>query len=130
MSIISNPSTTTTAAAGQREPSEYDGMWINVGVNVQDPENPEQTQFIRLSRGIAIGDLKPKKIYPNMSPEFAAQVKIENRMLMEIQQKALTLEEGESVSSDALAVQVYRRNEEIDQDTISSEDEAESLNLF
>lgn len=124
MSIISKASKSN--AKTEREPSEYDGMWINVGVTVKDADGNEQ--FIRLSRGIAVGDLKPKKIYPNMSPEFAAQVKIENQMLAEIQQAALGLSEGESLSTDALGVQVYRRNEEVDQSAASEGTEA--LGLF
>ncbi len=126
MSIISSSKANTKTS--DREPSVHDGMWINVGVVVVNPETNEES-FIRLSRGIAISDLQPKKIYPNMSAEFASQIAVENQMLAEIQAAALNLEEGESISSDVLVVQLYRRNEETEGNTAPVGSEG-ALNLF
>ena len=92
------------------EVDEYEGLWINPGV-YQAGEEGEEPVFVRLPRGIAISDLKPRKVYENMNPEFAAQVTLMNQMISAIQQKALQLEEGESVSIN-LECQLYRRQEE------------------
>lgn len=122
MSIITKAAKNSTSTT---TPSEFDGAWINVGITVKNDDGSES--FIRLSRGIAVGDLKPKKVYPNMSPEFAAQVKMENQMLAEIQAAALKLGEGESLSTDALGVQLYRRNEEVAEAPAA---EVQTLGLF
>lgn len=90
---------------------EFQGLWINVGVNMAAAEEGDSPIFVRLPRGVAVSDLKPRKIYDNMDPEFAGQAKLMNQLIAEIQKKALTLKEGESISIN-LEVQLYRRQEE------------------
>lgn len=117
MSIVSKASRTisnarsTTAAA---EVSEFDGFWINVGVFMGD-EGDEK--FVRLPRGIAVSDLKSRKLYDTMDPEFAAQVEMMNEMILAIKEACLQgnagkpLDEGQSIPINVSAM-VYRRQEE------------------
>lgn len=127
MSIISRASNNVrTLPARQVEPSPYDGFWLNIGMIIKDEDGNEK--FIRLPRGVAVSDLAPRKIYENMSPEFAAQVKLENQAIAEIQAACAGMQEGESLNTDALAVQLYRRNEEVDTSKIDRD--AEPLGLF
>lgn len=103
------------------ENDEYQGLWINVGVLQAGAEEGDSPTFVRLPRGVAVSDLKNRKIYDNMDPEFAGQAKLMNQLIQEIQKKALTLKEGESVPIN-LEVQLYRRQEE------SAESEAPMAN--
>ena len=109
MSVIATNKTNSTT---DREPSEFDGLWLNVGVNVKDPETGE-AKFIRLSQGIPVAALQIKKVYEKMAPEFAASVQLENQMVREIQDAARQLEDGEAKNTDALCVQLYRKQEEV-----------------
>lgn len=93
------------------ETDEYQGLWINIGVNMAGAEEGDSPIFVRLPRGVAVSDLKARKIYDNMDPDFAGQANLMNQLITEIQKKALTLSEGESVSIN-LEVQLYRRQEE------------------
>ena len=93
------------------ETDEFTGLWINVGVLQASNEEGEDPNFVRLPRGVAISDLKPRKIYDNMDPSFAGQANLMNQLIAEIQKKSLTLREGESVPIN-LEVQLYRRQEE------------------
>lgn len=111
----------------EREPSEFDGIWLNIGITTKDEESGE-TNFVRLPRGVAVSDLAPKKIYDSMSPEFAAQVALENKMIAEIQNAARQLAEGESKATAVLDVQLYKRQEESDASEIN--DATPELNLF
>lgn len=117
---ISKNRTATASKAAEREASEFDGLWINVGVTYGEGDD---ATFVRLPRGVAISDLKPRKVYENMDPDFAAQVNLMNQMISIIQQKSLKLAEGESVPIN-LTVQLYRRQEEADvvPDTASTAD--------
>ena len=128
MSIISKP---TNAPASNvrniREPSEFDGLWLNPGVNIQGEDGT--AKFVRLSRGIAVSDLKIKKLYDSMSPEFAAQIKLENEMTQQIWNHCRKLEEGEAVDVPQLSIQLYRRNEEVDASTIEDAT-TEKFDLF
>jgi len=115
MSNVSNVFTgfvksNVAGSANTRTPSEYDGLWINVGVSMGDTE--EDSTFVRLPRGIAVSDLKPRKVYDNMDPDFAAQVNLMNQLVMIIQKKCLELNEGEAVPIQ-LEAQLYRRKEEV-----------------
>ncbi len=113
MSVISVKST----QRGNRAPildqnSEYQGLWINIGVSMAPAPGSDATPaFVRLPRGVAVADLQPRKIYDNMDPEFAGQAKLMNQLIVEIQKKALTLEEGGSCPIN-LEVMLYRRQEE------------------
>lgn len=121
MSIVSNASKSivgSKAKAGvpaDREVSEFDGFWINAGIYMGD--DPETAKFNRLPRGIAVSDLKLRKLYETMDPEFAAMVEMGNEMILAIQEACLTgnggkpLAEGQSIPIN-LSTVIYRRQEE------------------
>lgn len=119
MSIVSNASksiraTAARGAAATSETSEFDGFWINAGVFAGDEPD---AKFVRLPRGIAVSDLKTRKVYETMDPEFAAQVELMNEMILAIQEACLTgndgkpLAEGQSIPIN-LSAMLYRRQEE------------------
>lgn len=108
VSTLSRKRSTTTAAAAPREVSEFDGFWLNAGVR-QGTE--EDSKFVRLPRGIAVSDLKHRKVYENMDPDFAAEVNLVNQIITLIQGKCAGLAEGESIPI-RLEVVLYRRQEE------------------
>jgi hypothetical protein len=111
------------------ETDEFNGLWINAGVLQASPKKDVAPNFVRLPRGIAVSDLKPRKIYDNMDPEFAASANLMNQLILEIQKKALTLAEGESVPIN-LEVQLYRRQEESATASTPVENEELSSALF
>lgn len=90
---------------------EFQGLWINIGVSMAGAGEGDTPTFVRLPRGVAVSDLKERKIYDNMDPEFAGQAKLMNQLITEIRKKALTLNEGQSIGIN-LEVQLYRRQEE------------------
>ena len=118
MSIVSNASKAINAkrqaANTTTETSEFDGYWINVGVFMGEGED---AKFVRLPRGIAVSDLKQRKVYESMDPEFAAQVELMNEMILAIQEACLTtnngkpLNEGQAIPINVSAM-LYRRQEE------------------
>lgn len=118
MSIVSKASKTisTTAArkGNESENDEFAGFWINVGVFMGEGED---AKFVRLPRGIAVSDLKPRKVYESMDPEFAAQVELMNEMILAIQEACLMtndgkpLNEGQAIPINVSAM-LYRRQEE------------------
>lgn len=110
------------------EVSEYEGLWINIGVLQAGAKKDDAPTFVRLPRGVAVSDLKPRKIYDNMDPEFAGQAHLMNQLIAEIQKKALTLKEGESININ-LEAQLYRRQEEskISETPAENDDLADSL---
>ena len=95
----------------EEDTSEFEGIWVNLGVYMGE-EGDKEPPFVRLPRGVAVSDLKPRKVYDNMDPEFAAQVILMNQIIELIQQKGLELNEGESVPINLEAV-IYRRKEEV-----------------
>ena len=113
MSVITNISKNTRRNTTEREPSEFDGLWINVGVSMKDPDGDKDAEptFVRLPRGIAVSDLKHRKVYDNMDPEFAAQVNLMNSMITAIEGKCASLAEGESIPIN-MELRLYRRQEE------------------
>ena len=108
ITAISSKAKGKNSTAGVREPSEFDGLWINAGLNVG---TEEEHKFARLPRGIAVSDLVTRKVYESMDPDFVAEVTTVNQMIAQIQAKALTLAEGESVPLN-LELRLYRRLEE------------------
>lgn len=121
-SVISRTSRTAAAPA---EVSEFDGLWLNIGVQ-QGTE--EDSTFVRLPRGVAVGDLKTKKVYDNTiagNPDYAGEVKLMNDLITLIQNRALTLEEGESVPLK-LEVQLYRR-QEASEEAVTTKADLEAL---
>ena len=124
MSIVSKASKAVAKPAAASEASEFDGFWINAGVYMGEEEDVNN-KFVRLPRGIAVSDLKVRKVYETMDPEFAAQVNMMNEMILAIQEACLTageadkpLAEGQSIPIQLSCV-LYRRQEEAEvvQDT-------------
>lgn len=111
------------------EDDEFQGLWINVGVNMAPEVEGEEPTFVRLPRGVAVSDLKLRKIYDNMDPEFASQANLMNQLIEEIRKKALTLKEGESININ-LEAQLYRRQEESKIAETPVENEALATALF
>lgn len=120
MSIVSKASKAVAKpAAAASEASEFDGFWINAGVFMTEEGQPESdNKFVRLPRGIAVSDLKVRKVYDTMDPDFAAQVSMMNEMILAIQEACLTagengkpLAEGQSIPIQ-LSCMLYRRQEE------------------
>lgn len=112
MAVVSvKPTQRGTRAPIINEVSEYDGLWINIGVSMASAEEGGMPTFVRLPRGVAVSDLQPRKIYDNMAADFAGQVNLMNQLIEEIQKKSLTLAEGESCPIN-LEVTLYRRQEE------------------
>jgi hypothetical protein len=95
----------------EREASEFEGLWINVGVITGDENDEDSQSFNRLPRGIAVEDLVTRKVYDNMDPDFASSVRLMNQIIEMIRRKGLELDEGESIPLN-LSVQLYRRQEE------------------
>jgi len=106
------------SASNDREVSEYDGVWLNIGINVKD-EDTGETNFIRLPLGVAVADIAKKKrtIHANTlrdNPEYAARVAYENEMIDQICAAALSMEAGESMPTNTLDVQLFKKNEEVE----------------
>lgn len=113
MSVISTASKNATrrsAAATTTvvEANEFDGFWLNLGVQMG---SEEASTFVRLPRGVAVSDLKPRKVYESMDPDFAAQTSLMNRLITIIQGKCAGMKEGDSIPIN-LEVVLYRRQEE------------------
>lgn len=97
------------------EKSEFDGLWINVGVVTSDEETGEET-FNRLPRGIAVADLDLHKVYASTherNPAWAEEATVVNALINKIREVASQLEEGEAKPAQ-LAVQLYRKQEQVE----------------
>lgn len=127
MSVISTPSKRTNNNR-RDEVSEFDGIWLNIGVQMGG-EGEDEPTFVRLPRGVAVSDLQVRKVYATMDPDFAAQVTLMNQIIELVQAKGLTLEEGESVPI-ALEVQLYRRQEEENVAPSKADNKALEASLF
>lgn len=126
MSVVTAISKRSSTVAATREKDEFDGLWINPGLHFGDEKD---AKWVRLPRGIAVSDLKPRKIYESMDPEFAAEAAMMNQVIAQIQQKALTLAEGESMPIN-LELRLYRRQEEADVTTDKATEADLSKALF
>lgn len=127
MSVISTP-TRRTNNNRRDETSEFDGIWLNIGVQMGGEDGADPV-FVRMPRGVAVSDLQVRKVYSTMDPDFAAQVTLMNQVIELVQAKGLELEEGESVPI-ALEVQLYRRQEEEDVSPSKADNKALSATLF
>lgn len=121
-----NRSNSTSSRRTEREPSEYDGIWLNVGVELEINGQPV---FARLNKGIALADLEISKVSPRTmesNPEYAAQLIEANKIVKALQTGGLQLEHGDSTPLK-LDVQMYR-TEEAGQNVpeISDDDVAET----
>lgn len=123
MSVISSNTRKTSNVRNIREDNndEFEGIWLNLGVQMKG-EDDEESTFVRLPRGVAVSDLKTRKVYDSMDPAFAAQVNLMNQIIELIQRKGLELAEGESVPVN-LEVQLYRRQEEAEAAPVTSNKE-------
>lgn len=108
--------TITTKSKTNVDQDEFAGLWINVGVVTAAEGDDESEKFNRLPRGIAISDLVEHRIYANSyerNPEWAEEAQIVNALIAKIREKAMELEEGESMPIN-LSVQLYRRQEQVE----------------
>lgn len=119
---------TTNKAAGTQDEDEFAGLWINVGPESETDE-PGVTKFNRLPRGIAVSDLKDHKIYASTNEEWAGEARLVNKVMAMIRAKGLTLAEGESVNLN-LSVQLYRRQEQVEQVETTVDDADLEAQLF
>lgn len=113
VTTVSRKATTTRAASNVvAEANEFDGFWLNLGVQMAtDGEAEGATTFVRLPRGVAVSDLKARKVYESTDPIYAAQTTLMNRVIALIQSKCAGMAEGESKPIN-LEVVLYRRQEE------------------
>lgn len=100
-------------ASSTRQESEYDGLWINVGVHSKDEETGEEN-FVRLPRGIAVADLVDHKVYANTNEDWAAEATLANTIMNLLREEGMKLGEGEAMPVN-LSVQLYRRQEAVEQ---------------
>lgn len=106
------PARNTNVRRMNTEESPYDGIWLNIGLKMDDGEGTEK--FARLPRGIAVADLVPHKIYASTNPEWAEEAKAVNSLIAVLQKAGLDLDEGEARELK-LSVQIYRRQEQVEQ---------------
>lgn len=116
MSIISRTSTARAnpnapTARRERQPSEFDGFYLNAGICVEGENEGDEPRFLRLNRGVAIADLAPGKIYPNMSEEFASDTSVLNDVIEGLQERCREMEDGESVVVN-LELRLYKTQKE------------------
>lgn len=125
--IATNRSSNTNNSNTTRDEDEFAGLWINVGVETQaeDAGPNEETKFNRLPRGIAVSDLKEHKVYASTNPEWAAEANLVNQIITMVRSKGLELAEGEAVPIN-LSVQLYRRQEQVEQATTHVDSDLES----
>lgn len=123
---------TATATRQEREPSEFDGIWINVGLTI-DVENEEtgeiEQKFVRLPRGIAVSDLVDHRIFGNSNPEWAEEAALINSAMEALREAGTDLGEGEAVPVK-MAVQLYRKQETVEAAPKSVDAKAMKANLF
>ena len=101
-------------ATSNREKSEFDGLWINVGVYSAFEGGEGNEKFVRLPRGIAVDDLLDHKVYPNTNEDWAAEATLANTIMGLIREEGLKLGEGKAMPIN-LSVQLYRRQEAVEQ---------------
>jgi hypothetical protein len=128
MAFKLNAKPTNNTRAARSEDDEYAGLWINVGVVTEDEESGE-TKFNRLPRGIAISDLQDHRVYASSNPDWAAEATLVNSVMSMIREAGMSLEEGEAKPIN-LSVQIYRRQEQVEQVAPASVDADLQEKLF
>lgn len=123
---VITPISSRTRKNTVRETDEFEGLWLNPGIEVGDEKDPK---FLRLPRGIAVSDLKPRKIYESMDPDFATETAMMNDVIQQIQDEALKLGEGESIVIN-MPMRIYRRQEESEITTDKTTNKALHSALF
>lgn len=125
---IATKTRATKNSTATREEDEFAGLWINVGVETQI-EDSDETHFNRIPRGIAVSDLKDHKIYASTNPEWAEEAALVNSIMDMIREEGMKLEEGESIPIN-LSVQLYRRQEQVDQVVSKADNKDLKAKLF
>lgn len=108
-SVLATSSNTRATSRRDDTPSEYAGIWLNFGVQMNTGDG--ESKYVRLPRGVAVEDLQTKKVFPTMDPDYAAEVTLVNQLIELIREAGLKLEEGGSQSIN-LEAQIYKRMEE------------------
>ena len=108
MTVITSVASKNRRNTSTKEADEFEGLWLNPGIFVGDEESQK---FVRFNRGVAISDLKVRKLYESMDPDFAAEQQLLNERVEAIRERALELDEGEYVVINMPMV-LYRRQEE------------------
>jgi len=108
MTVVTATSKNARAKNAAAEADEFEGLWMNPVLFIGDEEN---SKFVRFNRGIAISDLKTRKLYESMDPDFAAEQQLLNDRVEAIRERALQLEQGEHVVIN-ISMVLYRRQEE------------------
>ena len=107
----------------EREPSEYDGIYINIGIPIViGNEGEEEEAFARLPhRAIALADLELFQVTERTrknNPRWAAQADEINGVINAMRKGGLSLEEGEG-SPLRLAMQIFRAEPKSDEDPVT-----------
>lgn len=106
----------TRGRTSEREVSEYDGLWVNVGVQseeVNEETGETEIKFNRIPRGIAVADFVDHRVFASSNPQWAKEANLINGIMDLIREAGLELEEGESKPLN-LSVQLYRRQETVE----------------
>ena len=104
----------------EREPSEYDGIYVNFGIPMTiDGEEV----FARLPhRAVALADLELYKVTERTrqnNPRWAAQADQINAVIVAMRKGGLTLEEGEG-SPLKLGLQLFRAEPKTDAEPVAA----------
>ena len=115
MSVLTaeNNSNRNSNAGNKRQPSEFDGFFLNPGLTMKDKDTGEE-RFVKLNRGIFVSDLQPRKVYDTTPPEMAAEIIMINNVISAIQARCKTLEPGGSIKMN-FEMELYRKMDEADQ---------------
>jgi len=108
MTVITSIASKSRRNNNTETSDEFEGLWLNPGIFVGDEDDQK---FVRLNRGVAVSDLKTRKLYESMDPDFAAEQQLLNERVEAIRERALELDEGEYVVINMPMV-LYRRQEE------------------
>lgn len=129
--LTSTQRRTQTATRQEREPSEFDGIWINVGltIDVEGEDGKVEQKFVRLPRGIAVADLIDHKVYASSNPDWAEEATMINEAMQALREGGLDLEEGQAVPLK-MSVQLYRKQEAVEAAPASVGVKAMKNNLF
>lgn len=115
MSVVAITSRSNRRAASanrtiEREETEFQGFWLNIGVRLKDGT------FARLSRGVAVDDLRTGQIYDTTDPGYAQQVAFMNTVTETIRKMSdkRKVAAGEAIELPLLEVILYRKKEGTD----------------
>lgn len=117
MTVLNNLRNDVAAAAAkaagtvtpitERKASDF---WLNVGINIPNPDGSGGTIFVSLPVGLALDDMKPQAI-KGANADWIALAQTKNALLETLQKHAAGMAPGERQTIDVLGVEIYRRNE-------------------